>query len=457
MRDDAGTWGPRDRLAALTVALAVTVSVFDGVMINATLPTIAARLGAAPAEAIWVVNAYQLAAALVLLPLGKAADIYGHKRIYLGCVALFGLGSVGSAVAPDLTTLAISRFVQGCGGAGIMGITNAMLRFVYPPDRFGRGVALNSMLVAIALAAGPPLASLVAAALSWRLLFLFNLPVIAALLVIGLRVLPTGNRDAHRFDAASALLSMAMFGLLLLAMDIGSHGDGGTLAAALAVGGTVAGLLLLRHQRDLAQPLLPVDLLRIRLFGMSVATIFAASAAQLIAYVALPFLFQRDLGFSQVDTGLLFLPWPAALAIAATLAGRIGDRVEVGWLCGVGLALFAVGLVLLATLERGASFADIAWRMGLCGLGYGLFQPPSSRTLLTSAPAARLGSASVMGATARVMGQAVGAAVAALLFRQLPDAGRSAALYVAAALALTGTALSVRRGAQPLAARSIGK
>ncbi len=457
MAADAGaSWGRNDRLAALTVALAVTVSVFDGVMINATLPTIAARLDAEPAEAIWVVNAYQLAAALVLLPLGKAADIYGHKRIYLGSIALFGAASLGSALAPDLPTLAACRFVQGCGGAGIMGITNAMLRFVYPPERFGRGVALNSMLVAMALAAGPPLASLVASLVSWRLLFVFNLPIVVLLLAIGYRVLPTGRRDAHRYDAVSALLSMATFGLILLSVDTGSHTGDVILPAALAAGGLVTGALLLRRQRGVAQPLLPVDLLRIRLFGMSVATLFAASAAQLIAYVVLPFLFQHDLGLTQVETGLLFLPWPVALAAAAGFSGRLGDRVEIGWFCALGLAIFAAGLVLLAMLEPGASFADIGWRMALCGLGYGLFQPPSSRTLLNAAPLARLGSASVMGATARVMGQATGAALAALLFRLMPADGRTAALYAAAALAALGVLLSLSRGPQPLTARSTG-
>lgn len=456
MADEEARWGRREKLAALTIALAITVSVLDGVMLNATLPTIAARLGADPAEAIWVVNAYQLAAALVLLPLGRAADIYGHKRVYLACVALFGTASLGSAMAQDLTTLAACRFVQGCGGAGIMGITNAMLRFVYPPERFGRGVALNSMIVAMALAAGPTLASLVASLASWRWLFLVNLPVVALLLMLGLRTLPPGARSAHRYDWVSALLSMATFGLVLLSIDAGAHGALAALPAMLAAGGAIAGVLLLRRQRGRESPLFPVDILRTRLFGLSVATIFAASAAQLIAYVVLPFHFQHGLGRTQIETGLLFLPWPVALAVAAPIAGRLVERYEASRLCALGMAVLAAGLVLLACLEPGASAADIAWRMAVCGIGYGLFQPPSSRTLLTSAPVARLGSASVMGATARVMGQAAGAAVAALLFRQLAGDAPAGALLAAAAFAAAGIGLSLARGPQPLATRSTG-
>ncbi|MDF7774788.1 MFS transporter, partial [Sphingomonas sp. AOB5] len=379
-------WTPRNRLAALTVALAVTVSVLDGVMLNATLPSIARQLNADPAEAIWVVNAYQLAAVIALLPLGKAADIYGHKRVYLICVALFGIGSLGCALSPDLPTLAVFRFLQGCGGAGSIGITNAMIRYVYPPEQFGRGVANNSLLVALSLAAGPSIASVIVSLADWRWLFIINLPIVALLIAIGLPTLPPGGRDVHRFDWQSALLSMATFGLILLALDTAAHDAAAILPVSLTIAGITAGALLLTRQRGAAQPLLPVDMLRTRRFGFSVATMFAASAAQLTAYVVLPFHFQLGLGRSQIETGLLFLPWPIALAIAAPLAGWLGDKVEAGRQGGVGLILFAAGLILLATLEPGASFADIAWRMALCGFGYGIYQPANSRTLITSAP-----------------------------------------------------------------------
>jgi DHA2 family multidrug resistance protein-like MFS transporter len=436
---------PVKRLAALTVALAVTVSALDGVMLNATLPTIAAQLRADPHEAIWVVNAYQLAAAIVLLPLGKAADIFGHKRIYLGCVLLFGFGSLGSSLAHDLPTLAVWRFLQGCGGAGIMGITNAMLRYVYPPRSFALGVARNSMLVAIALAIGPSLASIIVTFAGWRWLFLVNLPVVLLLLAIGIRTLPPGDRSAHRFDWPSAVFSMASFGLILIAVDAGAHGAAMLLPAMLAAGGLGAAGLLLRRQRGMAMPLLPVDLLRTHAFGLSVACMFVASAAQLIAYIGLPFLFQQDLGRSQIETGLLFLPWPIALAVTAPLAVRLAGRVDPSRQCALGLAVMATGLATLAMLGAGATTLDIVWRMALCGIGYGLFQPANSRTMMLSAPDGRLGSASVMGASARVMGQAIGAAVAAMLFRMLPDDGRVGALGVAALFAVAGVGFSLGR------------
>ena len=447
----------RGRLAAFTVGLAVTMSVLDGVMLNVALPSIAGQLRTSPAEAIWVVNAYQLAVAVVLLPIGKAADIYGHSRLYLGCIALFGIASLGCAMADNLWSLAVWRFVQGCGGAGIMGVTNAMLRFVYPPEKLSRGISVNSLLVALALAGGPSFASLVVTLASWRWLFLVNLPVTLLLLAIGIGSLPKAvRRGGERLDATSVVLSMATFGLLLLALDAGAHRDGAAVPTALTAAGLLAGALLVWRQSGMAMPLLPVDLLRTRRFGLSVGTVFAASAAQLLAYVVLPFHFQQDLGRTQIETGLLFLPWPLMLAAVAPFGGWLGNRIETGPLCAIGLAIFGSGLLSLALIQPGAGVWDIAWRMGLCGFGYGIFQPPSSKAVILASLIERSGSASVMGATARVLGQASGAAVAALMFRLLPAEGRTVALLVAVLFAAIGIVTSLSRGPQPLAARSTG-
>ena len=134
------------------------------------------------------------------------------------------------------------------------------------------------------------------------------------------------------------------------------------------------------------------------------------------------------------------------MACIAPLAARLGAHYAPGALCSIGLAIFAAGLLLLATLEAGATNWDIAWRMALCGIGYGLYQPPSSRAIITSAPIDRAGSASVMGATGRVMGQAIGAAIVASLFRMIGDDARQTALMVGAVIALVAIVASAARG-----------
>src|SRR5581483_10076714 len=163
-------------------------------------------------------------------------------------------------------------------------------------------------------------------------------------------------------------------------------------------------------------PLLPIDLLRIPLFALSVATSVCAFVAQAMALVALPFLFENTLGFDEVATGLLLTPWPLTVAVIAPFSGRLADRYPVGILSGGGLAVMAAGLLLLAFLPAHPSPADIVWRMTICGLGFGFFNTPNNRAILTTAPPARAGGASGMQATARLLGQTLGAALVALVF-----------------------------------------
>jgi DHA2 family multidrug resistance protein-like MFS transporter len=165
----------------------------------------------------------------------------------------------------------------------------------------------------------------------------------------------------------------------------------------------------------------------------------------MLAFVSLPFYLQDMLGKSQVETGLLMTPWPLTLAVVAPIAGRLVDRYPAGLLGGVGLALFSIGLTLLALLPPDPGNLDIAWRMGVCGLGFGLFQSPNNRTIIGSAPKRRSGGASGMIGTDRLLGQTLGAALAALIFSRLVGYGTSAALFIAAGFALAAAVVSSLR------------
>jgi MFS transporter, DHA2 family, multidrug resistance protein len=187
-------------------------------------------------------------------------------------------------------------------------------------------------------------------------------------------------------------------------------------------------------------PLFPLDLLRIRIFSMSIATSTVSFAAQMLAYVTLPFLFQSVLGRSVFETGLLMTPWPLALGVIAPVAGRLADRVRAGLLGGIGLALFAIGLFMLSRLGPAPSTFDIVWRMALCGLGFGLFQSPNNRTIVSSAPNNRSGAAGGMLATARLLGQTSGAVAVAAAFH-LFGVGVGPRLLAAAAVAAAVAAM----------------
>jgi DHA2 family multidrug resistance protein-like MFS transporter len=167
--------------------------------------------------------------------------------------------------------------------------------------------------------------------------------------------------------------------------------------------------------------------------------------AQAAGLVALPFEIQQRIGRSAVETGLLMTPWPAAVAIAAPIAGRLADRYPAAILGGLGLLALGAGLAALAWFPVGGSAVDFIWRMALCGLGFGFFQTPNNRTLLSSAPRSRSGAAGGMLGTARLLGQALGAATVAILFRAYPDTGSNVVLWAAAAVALAAALISMAR------------
>jgi DHA2 family multidrug resistance protein-like MFS transporter len=435
---------PRRHWAVLTVALALTMAVLDGAIANVALPTIARDLHADPAESIWVVNAYQLAVTISLLPLAALGDIVEYRRVYRVGLILFTVASLGCALADSLTTLTIARVVQGFGAAGVMSVNTALVRFIFPRHMLGRGMGVNALIVAVSSALGPSVAAAILAVASWPWLFAVNVPL-GILAALGTPALPRTRRGEHRFDLASALLSALTFGLLITGIDGLGHGER-PLFVALEIGGAVAaGCALVWRELHQAWPLLPVDLLRIPMFALSVSTSTCSFVAQMLAYVALPFLLQEELGRSAVATGLLMTPWPLMTAVIAPIAGRLADRYPAGALGGIGLAAFAVGLLLLALLPTQPSDLDIAWRMMVCGFGFGLFQSPNNRAIIGSAPPERSGGASGMLSTARLMGQTTGAALVALIFNLFPQRGTAICLFLAAGFAAAAAIVSVLR------------
>ncbi|MDH6148690.1 MULTISPECIES: MFS transporter [Paraburkholderia] len=442
---------PQRYWAMLVIALSLTLAVLDSAIANVALPTIARNLNASAAASIWVVNAYQLAITISLLPLASLGDRIGYRRIYLSGLILFTVASFGCALSNSLATLALARVIQGFGAAGIMSVNTAIVRMIYPPTQLGRGVSINAMVVAVSSAVGPTVASGVLAVASWPWLFAINVPIGIAAIVGGFKALPMNPGHESPYDYLSAVMNAFVFGLLIFAVDGLGHGEHFGYVTLEALGALVIGYFFVRRQLTRPAPLLPIDLLRIPVFALSVGTSVCSFCAQMLAFVSLPFLLQETLGMSQVETGLLMTPWPAIIIIAAPIAGVLSDRISAGWLGGVGLAAMTVGLLLLATLGPHPDALQISWRMALCGAGFGIFQSPNNRTMLSSAPRERSGGASGMLGTARLTGQTLGAALVALIFGVAPQSGTIIALYVAAGFSAVAAVVSTMRVMQKVA------
>jgi DHA2 family multidrug resistance protein-like MFS transporter len=394
---------------------------------------------------VWVVNVYQIALVATLLPLGALGEIVGHRRIYLGGLLLFTLASLGCACAWSLPSLLTARALQGLGASGLMSVNSALIRFVYPSRLLGRGFGHNALVVATAFTLGPTIASGILAIGPWPWLFAINLPFGVLAIAIGMKTLPRTPRAVHAFDFFGALLAAGCLGLFILGVGSAAHRTSiGLVSIELAAAVLLGGFLIQRHA-DHPAPMLPIDLFRRPVFALSAATAVCAFAVQGLAFVSLPFYFEDILQRTQVETGLFMTPWPLVVAIMAPIGGRLSDRYPAGILGSLGLVLLGIGMVLLASLPASPSVANIVWRMVICGFGFGFFQTPNIRAIMSSAPPDRSGSASGIVATARLTGQTVGAALAALCFALSGRDGATLALALGAGFAAVGSVMSFLR------------
>ncbi len=425
----------KNRRAMAAVMLAVALATLDTAIANTALPAIATDLHAAPAASVWIINAYQLAMVATLLPLAALGDIIGHRRIYLSGLAIFTVASLACALAPTLGALAAARVLQGLGASAIMSVNTALIRFLYPPHQLGRGLGANALVVGVSFAIGPTLASLILSVGTWPWLFAVNVPLGVLAFVFALPALPHTSTGKHAFDPVAAVLNVVTFAALIFAL--GESAQRAPMievlvAAAIAL---VFGALLIRREAGHPAPMLPVDLFKRPVFALSALTAVCSFAAQGLAFVSLPFYFETVLMRSQVETGFLMTPWPVVVAAAAPIAGRLSDRYPPGLLGAIGLAILSAGMASLALMQPHPSVGSIVWRMALCGAGFGFFQSPNLRAIMSSAPPERSGGASGIVATARLIGQTTGAALVALCFGLVGRHGPTLALTLGAIFA----------------------
>lgn len=337
-------------LAVATITIGLMMSVLSNSMTNLALPYIAKDLAITAESSIWIVNAYQIALMVSLLPVAAFADIVGYRHVYRFGLAAFCLASLGCVLAPSLPWLIAARFVQGVAGSAIMSVQPALARAIYPRNMLGRGLGFNTTVVATSLAAGPSIGALLLQLWSWPILFAVYIPLGIVSFALAEKYLPRTDHTHRPFDVPSAVLSGITFGLLIFGIDGLAHGRPAELIAPELGAAILLGATFVWRQSRLKDPMMPIDVFRRPVFALSISASTCTFTAQGLAFVSLPFFFHTVLVRDATSTGILLTAWPLALASIAPIAGRLADRHHAGVLGAIGLTSMTAGLVLTALL-----------------------------------------------------------------------------------------------------------
>jgi EmrB/QacA subfamily drug resistance transporter len=398
----------------IAVSVATFMLLLDITVVNVALPSIRADLGASFTDLQWVVDAYALSLAALVLTAGSLADRLGRRRAFAAGLAIFSGASLLCALAPDPTFLNLARAIQGVGGAAMFAVSLALIAQEFPAGR-ARGVAMGvyGATIGIAVAIGPLVGGALTDGLGWESIFYLNLPIgIAAIAVTYLKLRETRDPHATRVDWAGVTTFSGALFLLVLALVRGNdEGWGSTLIVSLFAGSTVLLAAFIAIERRSSEPMLPLALFRRAAFtGVQLAA-FAISGAMFAMFLYLTLYLQSYLEHSPYETGLRYLPITVISFFGAALAGALLSRVQARLMLAVGLAGVGAGLLLMGGIDAGADWTTLLAGFLVAGVAIGLLNPVIADVAVSVVPKEQSGMAAGINDTFRQVGVALGTAV----------------------------------------------
>ncbi|MEU6863872.1 MFS transporter [Streptomyces sp. NPDC046876] len=435
----------------LVVCAATFMLLLDVTIVAVALPDIQHSLDASFSGLQWTTDAYALSLAALLLTSGSLADLYGRRRLFVIGLAVFTAGSLLCGVAQDQLTLILSRAVQGVGGAILFATSLALLAGAFQGRERGAAFGIWGAVAGVATALGPVLGGVITSGISWRGIFLVNLPIGIAALVITLRLVDESRPPrASKVDWLGIVpLTAGLFSLvyaLIRASDTAWDERGVLICFALAAVFLIAFVVV---ESRVSEPMFDLSLLRTPTFlGGSIAA-FAMNASLFAMFIYLVLYLQNDLGYSAMGTGARLLVSSGATLVAAMVAGRVMSRVPTRWLIGPGLVVVGVGLLLMTGVSADSDWTHLIPGFIVTGIGAGMVNPPLASTAIGVVPVWRAGMASGVNQTFRQVGIAVGIALYGSIFTaSLHDALRERLSAVPSLQGQTDTiADSIRMGA----------
>ena len=407
-----------DRGRKLTTLAVTCIGLFmvllDMTIVNVALPTIQSDLKASLSDLQWVVDAYTLPFAALLLTAGTLGDRYGRKRIFLVGLVAFTIGSALCGFAPNLGLLIAGRVLQGAGGAALSPGSLSLLAAAFPDNRERtQAIGIWAGISGLALAAGPLIGGLLIQLSSWPAIFFVNLPIGVLAFGFGWRILAESrNPDARRVDVPGQALSIAGLGALTYALIEGeSQGWTSPLILSLLAGSVVLLVAFVIVQGRVREPLLPLQLFKSAAFSTANAAAALLGFSLLSSVFFISQYYQSVQGYSALGSGLRSLPTTVGTFITAPLAGQLAARFGPRLPITLGGLLSGISLFLIISLDPTTDYANIWWKMGMFGIGIGLMISPLTAAVLSATPPNRAGLGSSMVNTSRQIGSVFGIAL----------------------------------------------
>jgi EmrB/QacA subfamily drug resistance transporter len=423
------------RWTLVVVCAATAMLMLDIAVVNTALSRIAEDLDTGLSGLQWVVDAYTLALASVVLTAGALADRLGRRRLFTYGLAIFTIASVACGLSQDIVMLNASRAVQGIGAAIMFAVSLALLAHAFPGARERAGaLAAYGAAIGASFAVGPLVGGLLTSGLDWQWIFLVNVPIgLFCLWITRTYVQESRDPNAHGIDWPGQITLTVGLLLLVLALLRGNE-DGWTSAIILAelIGAAVALAAFVGVELRVREPMLPMRLFRNATFTGAQVAAFAISASFFALFLYVTLYLQQILGLSAIEAGLVYVPGTVVMLIVSGATAQLGAKVPARTMVAGGLALAAAGMVLFTLADETSSWWMLMPGLMLACIGTGIFNPALSNVALGAVPVEQSGLAAGVNDTARQAGIAVGvAALGALIPADAALGGGSAASYVA--------------------------
>ena len=402
----------RNILIAMITALVAVLAAMSG--LNVVQQQMAIDLGASQGDVLWIINAYTLALAALLLPVGAIGDRFGRKPVLLAGLAVFGIATIGSVLAATVPIMIATRVVAGAGAAMIMPVTLSIITSSFPPEDRGKAIGVWAAFAGGGSMIGMFVSALMVDVLTWRWVFALPLALVAVSAVMSSLYAPNSKDDTgHRFDTIGSVLSALAVGGVVLGVHEGPEkGWSDPITMLALVVGIVSVLAFVVWERRQAEPLLDISAFRDRGLAAGTVTLLIVFAVMFGVFLVLFPYFQAVLGWSALRSVAAMLPMMLMMMPMATIAPRVAARIGSRYTMIAGVAVFAVGLstmALRASVEGG--YMSVLPGLLLIGLGMGLTMTPATEAITETLPPEKQGVASALNDTSRELGGAVGIAL----------------------------------------------